>query len=180
MAEGGTMTIANQKFSDYVTSGAFNMSLSRGQISELAMLADSPAFYVNRVETLERRGLVEAVPRRTATDFDAEQVEYRLTAAGLLTVQLLHAAGLTNQGEATLVREVETLRAELAAARDGERRALLLAQSFRGRLKWLQDRIARVRDITAGRRFTVHILRRDANPGVCTRCLSEELDGIVQ
>lgn len=174
------MSLSNQKFSDYVTSGAFNLSLSRNQIAQLSMMADGPETFVHRGESLERRGLIEAMPRRTEHDYQDEALEYRLTAAGLLTVQMLHAAGLTNQGEATLVREVELLRAEVVRARESERRAIMLAQSFRSRLKWLQDRMARLKDHARGDKIGIRLLRRDKNPGVCTRCLGEELDGIVE
>jgi hypothetical protein len=173
-------SLSNQRFSDYVTSGAFNLSLSRNQISELAMLGDGPQGFVNRAETLERRGLIEAVPQRTETHFDSGGLEYRLTSAGLLVVQLLHAAGLTNQGEATLAREVDALRAELAAAREGEAKAVRLARSFLSRLKWLQLRSKQRREREKGERITIRVLLRDGHPDVCTRCLSEELEGIVQ
>jgi len=174
------MSLANQKFADYVTSGAFHLALSRNQIAELAMLADGPAAFVQRAEALERRGLIEAVPARAETGFDSGRIEYRLTAAGLLTVQLLYAAGLTNRGDAALVDEVEKLRAELAAAREGEARALGLARSFKSRLKWLQRRTAQARDTAKGGRIRVRVLPRDPQPDICTRCLSEELEGIVR
>ena len=173
------MTVANQKFADYVTSGAFNLSLSRNQISELSMLADAPQTYVARAEALERRGLIEAVPQRKETDFDGDHLEYRLTASGVLVVQLLHSAGLTNQGANTLADEVEALRAEVVKSRAGEARALSLARSFKSRLRWLQDRVARMRECAKGDKIALRLLRRDPNADVCTKCLTEELEGIV-
>jgi len=172
------MNIANQKFSDYVTSGAFNLSLSRNQIGELAMLADGPASYVSRAEALERRGLIEAIPAAGQTEFHGDTIEYRLTAAGLLVVQLIHAAGLTNSPPTSLAMEVDRLRAELAESRAAEKAANQRARSLLARLKGLQNWLSFARDVRDQMKIRVRILPRDPMPTVCTSCHEKHLEAV--
>jgi hypothetical protein len=101
----------NNRFQNYVTSGAFRLSLTRQQIAALSLLPchDSTSFAAN---DLERKGLCEAIAGASA-----ERQEFRITSAGALAQQLCHMAGLTNAGADALAQEMEALRAELDAAR---------------------------------------------------------------
>jgi len=105
----------NPAFAEYVTSGAFTLTLSRHQISALAMcVGGDPLLFDGTASALLRKGLVTqvAVPR----EFGEEGVEFRPTLAGLLALQLLAEAGLGNQSNAIAV-ELELLRGQLETAR---------------------------------------------------------------
>jgi DNA-binding PadR family transcriptional regulator len=101
----------NNRFQNYVTSGAFRLSLTRQQIAALSLLPcdDSTSLAAN---DLERKGLCEAI----AGEHDGRQ-QFRITAAGAVALHLCHMAGLTNAGATGLADEIEALRAELDAAR---------------------------------------------------------------
>lgn len=171
------MNIPNQKFSDYVTSGAFNLSLSRNQIGELAMLGEGPASYVSRAEALERRGLIEAIPAKVYSDFQSDMIEYRLTSAGILVVQLIHAAGLTNSPPVSLAVEGDRLRSELVESRAAEKEANRRARSLLARLKALQLWISQARSVLNQDKIRVRVLPRDPMPEVCTSCHEKQLEG---
>ncbi|MEP9389628.1 hypothetical protein [Mesorhizobium sp. KR9-304] len=93
----------NARFSEYVTSGAFNLALTRSQISALAMLSGDGESYLMSGSALERKGLVEAIPS------GEDRYEFRLTPAGVLTLSLLFEAGLTNKGKDAVAAEVASL-----------------------------------------------------------------------
>lgn len=96
----------NGKFSSYVTSTAFSLSLSKNMIDELARAVEDDGYvWFNRgtgLYGLERRGLVtvEAVPgqsRQTTHKWaDGPTVRYKITAtrAGKLSYLLCVEAGL--------------------------------------------------------------------------------------
>ena len=126
----------NTRFSDYVTSGAFHLSLTRNQISALALTAVGDGGYAH-ADALERKGLCQRVP---AAYGDGEEV--RLTAAGALCLSLLAEAGLTNNGASALAAEVESLARELAAARKMVRDSALRARSAFARKDEAERRVA--------------------------------------
>lgn len=100
----------NARFADYVTSGAFNMTLTRSQIADLSMMAAGVETFSNGA--LERKGLAEPIASEGANG-----LQYRLTGAGALMCEVLHQAGLTNGGNDTRTAEIDRLRSELDAAR---------------------------------------------------------------
>lgn len=114
------------RFADYTTSGAFALNLSRNQIAELSHLAGSGAGYVVS-GGLERKGMIEPVAAPTETDPD--KVEWRVSAPGFLTLQLLAWAGLTNGPPDPHLAEIADLRRQLEAARAEVAHAHLMARS---------------------------------------------------
>ena len=79
----------NEQFKDYVTGGAFNLSLSRRQTE---MLSNMDQFgctwgYLNTGNSLIAKGLCERVT-------DGEFAKFQLTEAGKLVIPLLKLAGL--------------------------------------------------------------------------------------
>lgn len=111
--------MSNARFSEYVTSGAFNLSLSRNQVAALSMCVEGADLYgaTHSYGALERKGLVEFVPNPTGMAFEsAERHQVRPSNAGLLTLQLLAEAGMGNHANA-VAEELVALRAQLAEAR---------------------------------------------------------------
>ncbi|MER9814269.1 hypothetical protein [Mesorhizobium sp. M0129] len=100
----------NARFSEYVTSGAFNMTLTRSQISTLAMLASGNSEWGGA--SLERKGLAAPIPSSLAAD----RVEWRITGAGTILMALLFEAGLTNSGVDAAAAEVDRLNLAIATA----------------------------------------------------------------
>ncbi|RWQ12368.1 hypothetical protein [Mesorhizobium sp.] len=102
----------NARFSEYVTSGAFNMTLTRSQISTLAMLASGASEWGGA--SLERKGLASPIASSLADD----RVEWRITGAGTILMSLLFEAGLTNSGRDAAAAEVDRLNSALATANE--------------------------------------------------------------
>jgi hypothetical protein len=100
----------NARFSEYVTSGAFSMTLTRTQISSLALLAANAGGPFGG--SLERKGLAEPIASAIADD----RVEWRITGAGVLVMAMLFEAGLTNTGKDAAAAEVDQLNNALSAA----------------------------------------------------------------
>lgn len=167
----------NPNFSDYVTSGAFNMSLTRGQIAELSSLAEAGGRYVDRWGALERRGLIERLPGASdwVSHFEAP-TEWRLTAAGVLVVNLLFEAGLSNRGGAGLARECDALRAQLAAANLALNETRQKLRSIYARHEKLRLSIQQAEDSAAGDRITIRITPRDPLPDATLAELAEGID----
>lgn len=139
--------MSNQRFAEYATSGAFQMSLSRHQVSALAMIASGAGDFRFGMTGggLERKGLIETVahPEFSMGHGDGlDRVEYRASLAGLLVARLLTEAGLSNGPPdpvaaelATLRAEVEGRRLEVAKARCDARSALARMQEAEHELK---------------------------------------------
>ncbi len=106
----------NQRFTEYTTSGAFTLNLSRNQVHALSMSHGGSGFISGTGESaLERKGLVETVPAPDA--FQDDRVEFRPTLAGLLTLGLLREAGLTNGPADAVADEIVAMREELKRLR---------------------------------------------------------------
>lgn len=108
----------NPRFADYVTSGAFNLSLSRHQVAAVSLLVGAGEESCFSGPGLERKGLAEAITGRLG---DRERVEYRLTNAGLICAALLAEAGLTNGPADPHAIEIADLHAQLSEARETAR-----------------------------------------------------------
>src|ERR1700748_2654393 len=83
---------ANERFAEYATSGAFALTLTRAQVSQLAIMADGGDVYAPHA--LLRKGLADELPR---PDLGEDRSEVRATRAGLLAAELCAEAGLTNR-----------------------------------------------------------------------------------
>ena len=87
--------MANRNFQEYTTSGAFNMSLSRTQVSALSMLSeigDTGCATFSSTAALWKKGLI----KDTSGIDDVPSGPMELTAAGHHVVSLINMAGLTN------------------------------------------------------------------------------------
>ena len=161
------MTI-NARFSDYVTSGAFALSLTRTQISALSMIVGGESRYMAAAAALQRKGLIEPVPEALTDNphmvHGDPLLEWRLTGAGALCLGMLAEAGLTNAGVDVAAREVDTLRAELATAREQARAAQLRVRSMHARLEKAKSEIEILRAVKAGENFPIQLLPRDPLP----------------
>jgi hypothetical protein len=123
--------VSNHRFAEYATSGAFNLTLARNQVSALAMIAAGASGYSVSEVALERKGLVEAVAKPST--HDADRIEFRPTHAGLLCLGLLVEAGLTNGAPDPVAAELAAMRAELASLRHEARDQHRLAWSAMAR-----------------------------------------------
>ncbi len=175
---------ANALFQDYATSGAFNVSLSKGQVSSLAMAVgrgDSGAF--GSMAALVRKGLMAPITGRSSPWPMAGDVrpEYRATAAGMHVASLCRMAGLS-QGEGDLVgAEISSLHAEVSAARASEREALLDQRSLLARLQEAEDAIKAMefeRDHGWPGHTPPMIRLRDPRPSRSTAEIAADLVGV--
>jgi hypothetical protein len=99
---------AELRFQEFVTSGAFTLTLTRQQVAQLSMLAQGQEIF--GAAALFRKGLADEAQR---PDIGPDHVQYRATPAGLLVAALCHRAGLTNGGENALAEEVARCQAEV-------------------------------------------------------------------
>lgn len=150
----------NPRFSEYATSGAFTLSLTRNQVSSLGMLdTGMPGYFGHQGAALERKGLAEAVPAPTPSN--PEAVEWRATHAGLLTAALCREAGLTNGPPDPMAVELAQLRAELVTLRSQAAEACLVARSaIARRQKSELDRENDLADVL-GEKMQIRLLHRD-------------------
>jgi len=167
----------NPRFADYVTSGAFNMSLTRGQIADLSAMVEAGSNFVDRWSALERRGLIERIPSLSDWPGDFEKQEWRLTAAGALVVNLLFQAGLTNRGDSALARECDALRAQLAAANAAATEARKRLRSMHARYENLRLRIDQSAAVQEGDLIPIRITPRDPIPDAS---INDLIAGIVE
>lgn len=139
----------SERFTDYTTGGAFQLSLSRNQIAALAMIAqgDQDMLGANAsVTALWRKGLVAERDPNVHLDPPAGSVE--ITAPGLRVLELVRMVGLTNlPGDDEVVRELAEARSEAAMLREQNRRLardnLSLAQRLRDQMMII-ERLQRV------------------------------------
>lgn len=154
----------NAKFSEYATSGALTVALSRNQISALALVQGGAADWTHTsVEALVRKGLVEAFANPSVDAPD--RVEYRATAAGLLVMGLVREAGLSNEFDGDQVAaELASLRAALSAARMAEVNAKRFARAALARKELAEARLDDARREANGDKMALRILLRDPLP----------------
>lgn len=146
--------MANARFQEYVTSGAFNLTLSRNQISALSLVANGEGRTVGVSDSiLERKGLVEPIanpgPRPHG---NPDAVEFRPTVAGFLCMEMLREANLINFAGSAITNELAALRAEVeerrreaATARERAISAMARKERAEGDLAAAQAEIASLR-----------------------------------
>jgi hypothetical protein len=156
----------NPRFSDYVTSGAFSLTLTRNQISELALFVEGGERCIRGASSaLERKGLIEAIPSGVEAnplhEQDDQLFQFRMTGAGALVLSLLAQAGLSNSGTDALAREVDDMRARLGEANLRAHEAALKTRSMHARLAKSEERVAQLEALATGEKFPIHITPRD-------------------
>lgn len=165
----------NARFSDYVTSGAFSLTLTRNQISELAFAAGGERRVFGASSALERKGLIEPIPgsveENPLHEQDYHLPEWRLTAAGALTLSLLAQAGLSNSGADLMAREIDDLRAGLAGANARAHDAALRVRAMHARFEKAKAQIAVLEARMAGEKIPISITPSDPLPEVATEDL---------
>lgn len=130
----------NPRFQDYVTSGAFSLTLTRAQIAALSSLQGGSGSIFGGTGGLERRGLAEPISAESD-----ERTQWRMTGAGALALALLAEAGLVNTAGDPLAGEIDSLRAELEKARRAAEDAKTRAWTMRARKDEAERECARLR-----------------------------------
>lgn len=149
--------MANARFQEYVTSGAFSLTLSRNQISALSLLASGEARSVGVSDSiLERKGLVEAVANPTTHQMDA--IEFRPSVAGFLCMEILREANLINFAGNAVTNELAALRAEIAECRLAAAVARQRATSAMARKDVAEEELSAAQAEIAGLRTSVAAL----------------------
>ena len=165
----------NARFSDYVTSGAFSLTLTRNQIAELSFAVGGERRICGASGALERKGPIEMVPASVEAnplhEQDEQFPEWRLTGAGALILALLAQAGLSNVGSDVLAREVDDLRARLAEANARAHDAALCTRSMFSRLQKAKAENAMLRARVEGEKIPIRITPSDPLPDVPTKTL---------
>ncbi|RWO90897.1 hypothetical protein [Mesorhizobium sp.] len=158
----------NARFSDYVTSGAFSLTLTRNQISELAFAAGGERRLYGVTGSLERKGLIEPINARPEKDplfeHDEQHLEWRLTGAGALTLSLLAQGGLSNAGADIAAREIDDLRQSLSQANACAHEANLRVRSMHSRLEEANAYIGRLEARLAGDKIPIVMVPSDPLP----------------
>lgn len=155
--------IPNARFEEYSTSGAFTLALTRNQVSALSMMeGGGPWSAMPGVNSLERKGLAEAVP--APVDWSSTQYEFRPTMAGLLTIRLLREAGLVNGGDDPVRAELDALRKEIVARRTEAHWHRKLARSALSRKDSADLELDNLRQRAAGQRMTIRLINEDPLP----------------
>ena len=153
----------NPRFSEYTTSGAFSLALTRNQVSSLAFLeGGAPGYSSHIMSALERKGLAEPVAM-PSTD-DPERIEFRPTHAGLLTAALCREAGLSNGPPDPVAVELAALKAEIEARRIEAADARRAARSAMARKEEAELELENLKRRAQQRRLMVRILTRDPTP----------------
>ena len=129
------------RFRDYATSGAFNLALSRAQVSALAMIAEHgyAAMGSHTYRALHHKGLVTEI-RGAAGGW-----EYRLTPAGVYALKLIRLADLVQGDPDPVESEITALTRQTNEARAIAQDALTLARSMQARAEAAHRAIKRVR-----------------------------------
>lgn len=166
----------NTRFSEYATSGAFSLSLTRNQVSSLAMLDRGSAFdWTSSVMAgLERKGLVERVS--APTDWSPARIEFRATRAGLLTAALCREAGLSNDDPDPTAVELARLRQEVVDCRQEAIKARATARSTLARLAEVEHNHAVERAWAAGQKLPLHVIPRDPLPELSRADLAQRAE----
>lgn len=129
------------RFREYSTSGAFNLALSRAQVSALSMIAESgdAAMGAHTYRALHHKGLVPDIRGAEGG------IEYRLTPAGVYALKLVRIADLV-QGDADPVEaEIVALTDALGKARGFAQEAVALARSMQARAEQAHRAVKAVR-----------------------------------
>jgi hypothetical protein len=157
--------MTNQRFSEWTTSGAFALALTRNQVQGLNMLTGgSEDWTAAFMGALERKGLAERVARPTSDNPD--KFEFRPTLAGLLTISLLQQAGLAKSGDDPIQAEFAQLRGEIVRLRQEAAQDRLTARAAMARKAKSDDALDNLRRDRAGERMQVRITPRDPIPEV--------------
>jgi hypothetical protein len=155
--------MTNSRFSEYTTSGAFSLTLTRNQVSSLGLVeGGSPDYTANYMAALERKGLCERLA--APTDYAPDRIEFRPTLAGLLTAALCREAGLTNGPPDPVGEELFSLRAELETARKKAVEARLCAKSAMARRDQFEEELHNEQARAKGERMKLFIRVRDPRP----------------
>lgn len=101
------------RFRDYVTSGAFSLSLSASQIAALSVVAETGETGCggHTIGAMFRKGLVTHIRSNDG------RLEYRLTEAGVFALKMARLAGLSQGEPDPVARELAALREKLDQAR---------------------------------------------------------------
>lgn len=101
------------RFRDYVTSGAFSLSLSASQIAALSVVAETGETGCggHTIGAMFRKGLVTHIRSNDG------KLEYRLTEAGVFALKLARLAGLSQGQPDPVAQELGALRQQLDQAR---------------------------------------------------------------
>jgi hypothetical protein len=132
------MSAGTAKFRDYVTSGAFKLSLSRSQVSALAMVAETGAidFGSHTLSALHNKGMVTSIRAANGS------AEFRLTEAGVFALKLLSMAELTQGAPDPVAEELAALRLELDQARRHAQQCAADAWDMKARVEFAERKVA--------------------------------------
>lgn len=135
------MTAETAKFRDYVTSGAFKLSLSRSQVSALAMVAETGeiGFGSHTLSALHNKGLVTSIRAEDG------RAEFRLTEAGVFALKLVRMADLTQGAPDTEAEELAALRTQLDQARRHAQQCAADAWDMKARVEFAERQVAEAR-----------------------------------
>lgn len=160
--------MTNQRFSDYVTSGAFDLKLTRRQIERLEQLARDPQPFLGwdtTAHSLRRKGLVEEIAAPSPQNEEGRQA--RLSGAGLLAVAMLAEAGLIPaELRDVAAREHERTLEELERRRRQECEARQRAQSAIARMEEAQIAHENYKRFTEGRKAIIPLSHKDPRPDI--------------
>lgn len=139
-------TAETAKFRDYVTSGAFKLSLSRQQVSALAMAAETGEVCCgsHTLGSLYNKGLV------THIRSECGRLEYRLTEAGVFALKLVRLAELTQGTPDPVAEELASLRKQLDQTRRHAQQLAADAWDMTARVEHAEREVAKAMAFVEG------------------------------
>ena len=134
-------------FKEYVTSGAFKLSLSRSQISALAMISEvgEACMGGHTCISLHRKGLVTTI--RAADG----KLEYRLSEAGVYALKMARIADLTQGAPDPVADEIAALRRQLNETRIASQQVAEDNHNLRARLDRVRRQLVNITRVLRGR-----------------------------
>lgn len=137
---------SKELFTEYTTSGAFSLNLTRNQISAMVMVSGGAeaAPYGNTFASLQRRGIMGLFRA------DNGGLEYRLTGIGLLVLNLVRQTDLTNGAPDPIAEEIDSLNAKLEKAREVAQQLAADCWDMKARVEYAERAVAEARALALG------------------------------
>lgn len=134
------------RFREYVTSGAFKLTLSRNQVSALSMIAEvgDVSCGGHTLGALFQKGLV------THIRSDCGKLEYRLTEAGVFALKLVRLADLVQGAPDPVAEELSALRGQLDKARRHAQQLAADAWDMSARVQKAEQAVAEAKAMVRG------------------------------
>ena len=179
-------SMAASQFRDYTTGGAFDLKLSRNQVSSLSLVGMGEVNMMgSHSSSLVRKGLVVSMPSEASVTDTHPGIDFKLSYAGMLALNMVRHAGLTNGDSDVVQEQIAVLQNDLRQTRAALLEAVDIANSERVRRKSISLELENAGRAIAGledgeaRKVKVRIIPEDPLPNLSDDKLVERLDEAI-